>query len=208
MTESERGRVTQLLAEWSGGDRKALDELMPLVYAELRRLAQSHLRRERPGHTLQRTVLVHEAFLRLVNQREVQWQGRAHFLGLASRVMRRILVDHARARLAAKRGDGAPVLSFDEAIGDGGDALDASPDPEGLFVTPDRPGIDMVALDDALNRLETLDEQQGRIVELRFFGGLTVEETAQALGISPATVKRDWAVARAWLHRELSDTLP
>jgi len=208
LSESNSGRVTQLLAAWSSGDQQALNELMPLVYGELRRLAQSHLRRERPGHTLQRTVLVHEAFLRLVNQKEVEWQGRAHFLGLASRLMRRILVDHARARLAAKRGDGAHHVSFDDAIGTPGSDVDIDTDPEALLVTPDQPTIDLVALDDALSRLEAMDPQQGEIVELRFFGGITMEETAQALGISVATVKRDWAVAKAWLHRELGDSMP
>lgn len=208
MGESNSGRVTQLLAAWSSGDQQALNELMPLVYGELRRLAQSHLRRERPGHTLQRTVLVHEAFLRLVNQKEVQWQGRAHFLGLASRLMRRILVDHARARLAAKRGDGAHHVSFDDAIGTPDGEVEIDSDPEAPLVTPDQPMIDLVALDDALIRLEAMDPQQGKIVELRFFGGLTMEETAQALGISVATVKRDWAVAKAWLHRELGDAMP
>ena len=197
--------VTRLLVDWSQGDEKALGDLMPLVYAELRRLAQSHLRRERPNHTLQRTALVHEAFLRLVNQREVEWQGRAHFLGLASRLMRRILVDHARSRLTAKRGDGAENLSFDEELtpadADGNHEPDAG---EQLFA-PDEAKVDLVALDDALNHLQDMDAQQGKIVELRFFGGLTIEETAQVLGISVATVKRDWAVAKAWLHRELAD---
>lgn len=208
MTDPNTGRVTQLLAAWSDGDQRALNELMPLVYGELRRLAQSHLRRERPGHTLQRTVLVHEAFLRLVNQKEVQWQGRAHFLGLASRLMRRILVDHARARLAAKRGEGVQHVSFDDAIGTPGADVEFDEDPEALLKTPEQPGVDLVALDTALTRLEAMDAQQGQVVELRFFGGLTVDETAQALGVSPATVKRDWAVAKAWLHRELGDAMP
>ncbi len=205
MSESGGGRVTHLLVAWSNGDAQALDELMPLVYGELRRLAQSHLRRERPGHTIQRTVLVHEAFLRLVNQKEVQWHGRAHFLGLASRLMRRILVDHARARLAAKRGDGAQHVSYDEAIGTPDSDLEG--DPDALLVTPEQPRIDLVALDDALSRLEAMDPQQGQVVELRFFGGLTVEEAAEALGISVATVKRDWSVAKAWLKRELGEAM-
>lgn len=208
MSASDGGRVTQLLAAWSEGDQQALDELMPLVYGELRRLAQNHLRRERPGHTLQRTVLVHEAFLRLVNQKEVQWQGRAHFLGLASRLMRRILVDHARARLAAKRGDGALHVSFDDAIAVPDADVEIDADPEALLATPSQPTVDLVALDNALQRLEAMDPQQGKVVELRFFGGLTVEETAQALDISVATVKREWAVAKAWLHRELGDAMP
>lgn len=208
MSASDGGRVTQLLAAWSEGDQQALDELMPLVYGELRRLAQNHLRRERPGHTLQRTVLVHEAFLRLVNQKEVRWQGRAHFLGLASRLMRRILVDHARARLAAKRGDGALHVSFDDAIAVPDADVEIDADPEALLATPNQPTVDLVALDSALQRLEAMDPQQGKVVELRFFGGLTVEETAQALDISVATVKREWAVAKAWLHRELGDAMP
>jgi RNA polymerase sigma factor (TIGR02999 family) len=208
MSASDGGRVTQLLAAWSEGDQRALDELMPLVYGELRRLAQSHLRRERPGHTLQRTVLVHEAFLRLVNQKEVRWQGRAHFLGLASRLMRRILVDHARARLAAKRGDGARHVSFDDAIALPDADVEIDADPEALLATRDQPTVDLVALDNALQQLEAMDPRQGKVVELRFFGGLTVEETAQALDISVATVKREWAVAKAWLHRQLGDAMP
>lgn len=195
--------ITQLLADWGKGDQKALAELMPLVYGELRRLAQSHLRRERPDHTLQRTALVHEAFIRLINQKDVNWQGRSHFLSLASRLMRRILVDHARAKLAAKRGDGAVAVDLDEAIA----ALDAE-DPQAWaggagLIADDGDRVDLVALNDALGRLEEMDPQQGKIVELRYFGGLTIEETADVLSISPATVKRDWAVAKAWLRREL-----
>lgn len=204
MAEPTSGRITMLLAEWTAGDQRAVNELVPLVYAELRRIAQAHLRRERPNHTLQRTVLVHEAFLRLVDQNNVQWQSKAHFLGLASQLMRRILVDHARARLSGKRGQGAQHLSYDEAIGHG-DFEDLGGDPEALLAMPDQPNVDLVALDDALQRLQAMDEQQGRIVEMRFFGGLTVEETAKALGISPATVKRDWTIAKAWLHRALAD---
>jgi RNA polymerase sigma factor (TIGR02999 family) len=209
MNDIPDGRVTQLLCEWADGDKRALGELMPLVYAELRRLAQRHLRRERSNHTLQRTALVHEAFLRLVNQKEVRWQSRAQFLGLASQLMRRILVDHARNRLAAKRGAGAPVISLDQtgaalepAGADSGDgptaAVDVASDPE----------VDLAAIDAVLARLEALDPKQGRIVELRFFGGLTIEETAEVIGISEATVKREWVLARAWLRRELTEERP
>ena len=179
--------VTQLLARWSGGDKEALDQLMPLVYGELRRLANYHLMREKPGHTLQSTALVHEAFLRLIDQRNVQWQNRAHFFGVAAQMIRRILVDHARAHQTAKRGGGAPTVAIDDA----------------LQISKKR-DLDVVALVDALNSLATLDPQQGRIVELRFFAGLTIEETAEVIGISPATVKRDWNTAKAWLYRELS----
>ncbi len=178
--------VTQLLLSWRDGNKSALDELLPLVYAELRRLADSQLRNERPGHTLQSTALVHEAYLRLVGQKDAQWQNRAHFFAVAARVIRRILVDHARARSAAKRGLGVAKLSLDEAL-----------------LVEDKREWELVALDDALNRLAELDEQQSRVVELRFFTGLSVVETAEALGISAATVKRDWATARAWLMREV-----
>jgi len=183
--------VTRLLLSWRDGNKAALDELLPLVYAELRRLAEAQLRHEKPGHTLQSTALVHEAYLRLIQQNEAQWQNRAHFFAVASRLIRRILVDHARARGAAKRGSGQPKLALDELLAE------------------DIPGREqqdweLVALDDALERLARLDEQQSRVVELRFFTGLSVVETAEALGISPATVKRDWATARAWLMRELS----
>jgi RNA polymerase sigma factor (sigma-70 family) len=188
--------VTELLAQWSAGNEAAAGELMPLVYDELRRMAQRHLRRERPDHTLQRTALVHEAFLRLVNQKRMRWQGRAHFLGLASQLMRRILVDHARGRLAEKRGLGAAVLSLDETVG----ALAADEPKDGerrgdwqdALAVAAASKADLVAIDQALTRLERIDPQQGRIVELRFFGGLTIEETAQLVGISDATVKRDW----------------
>jgi RNA polymerase sigma factor (TIGR02999 family) len=179
--------VTQLLVNWSNGDRQALEQLTPLVYGELRRLASRYLRRERPGHTLQSTALVHEAYLRLIDQRYVRWQNRAHFFGIAAQLIRRILVDHARAHQAQKRGADAPVLSLDEAV-----------------AAPEKRDLNLVALDDALNDLARIDPQQGRIVELRFFTGLSIEETAEVLGISPATVKRDWVVAKAWLHRELS----
>ncbi len=164
-----------------------MDALMPLVYDELRRLAQSYLRNERSGHTLQGTALVHEAYLRLIDQKNVQWQNRAHFFGLASQMIRRILVDHARGHNAAKRGAGAPRLSLDEAIG-----------------VPGARDLGLVGLDDALNGLAQIDPDQSRIVELRFFGGLSIEETAQVMGISTATANREWASARAWLFREMT----
>ncbi|MES1260246.1 MAG: sigma-70 family RNA polymerase sigma factor [Acidobacteriota bacterium] len=178
--------VTALLVDWSNGDQRALEELMPLVYGELRRLAGSHLRRERSDHTLQSTALVHEAFLRLVNQRNVHWRSRAHFYGIAAQMIRRILVDHARARQAGKRGSGAIKLELDEAMA-------VSPQCE----------LDLVGLDEALERLTALDARQGRIVELRFFAGLSVEETAEVMQVSPATIKREWSSARAWLYREI-----
>jgi RNA polymerase sigma factor (TIGR02999 family) len=178
--------VTSLLIDWSKGDRRALEELMPLVYGELRRLAGAHLRRERPSNTLQGTVLVHEAFLRLVNQRGVNWRNRAHFFGIAAQMIRRILVDHARANHAAKRGAGGVKLEIED----------------GMAVSSQKE-LDLVGLDDALNRLAAMDERQSRIVELRFFAGLSVEETAEVMGISTPTVKREWSSARAWLYREI-----
>lgn len=178
--------VTALLVNWRNGDQGALDELMPVVYGELRRLAASYLRRERPGHTLQSTAIVHEAFLRLVNQRDVQWRSRAHFYGIAAQMIRRILVDHARQHQAEKRGAGAVRLELEE----------------GMAISP-MAEVDLVGLDSALERLAALDERQSRIVELRFFTGLSVEETAEVMGLSPATVKREWSSARAWLFREL-----
>jgi RNA polymerase sigma factor (TIGR02999 family) len=183
--------VTRLLADWSNGDRRALDELLPLVYEELRHLANAYLRRERDGHTLQSTALVHEAFLRLVKQRDVQWRGRAHFFGIAAQMIRRILVDHARAQHAGKRGAGAVRLELDESI-----------------AVAQQRDLDLIALDDALGRLAVLDERQSRIVELRFFAGLSVEDTAELMGISTATVKREWASARAWLFREIAAAAP
>lgn len=201
------GHITQLLAQWSAGKPEALHELTPLVYAELRRLAERHLRRERPDHTLGRTALVHEAYLRLVNQKNVQWQDRTHFFCLASQLMRRILVDQARQRLAAKRGDGAAKVSLDElgpAAEHEGDEHAASFDIADPAAVGESQRVDVIAIDAALTRLEALDPQQARIVELRFFGGLSVPETAQALGISATTVKRDWAMAKAWLSRELT----
>lgn len=179
--------VTGLLLRWGGGDARAFDELAPLVYEELRRLARSHLRRERPGHTLQSTALVHEAYLRMVDQQSVNWQNRSHFYGIAAQMIRRILVDHARARHTHKRGDAAPKITLDEAIG-----------------AAQGRDLDLVALDDALQALAEIDPRQSRIVELRYFAGLSIEETAEVLQISPATVKRDWTAARAWLKRELT----
>jgi RNA polymerase sigma factor (sigma-70 family) len=197
--------VTQLLAQWRSGNESALGELTGLVYQELRSLAQRHLRRERPNHTIQRTALVHEAFVRLVNQQSVDWQSRAHFFALASNLMRRILVDHARARLASKRGGGAAAVSLDELMAplDAEDAGHASniPEPQAFDGETDD---DVAAIDEALTRLAGMDARQARIVEMRYFGGLTIEETAHALEISDATVKREWTLARAWLKRELS----
>lgn len=178
------GDITALLKDWSGGDREALERLMPAVYGELRRLAAAHLRSERPDHTLQPTALVHEAFLRLQGQRSVSWANRSHFFGIAARIMRRILVDHARRRNALKRDAAALRLA------------------DGEETVSDR-APELIALDRALTSLEALDPQQARVVELRFFGGMTVEETAEAAGISPATVKREWRTARAWLRREI-----
>jgi RNA polymerase sigma factor (TIGR02999 family) len=182
--------ITALLQSWKRGDQEALERLAPRVYAELRGIAARALAHERPGHTLQSTALVHEAFLRLVDQRRVDWQSRGHFFGLAAHLMRRILVDHARRVGRAKRGGAAPRVSLDQA-GEIADATSAN-------------AVDVHLLDTALRKLETLDSTQGRIVELRFFGGLTIEETADFLGVSPMTVKRDWAVAKAFLYRELA----
>lgn len=179
--------VTQLLVQWSKGDSQALDALIPLVYSELRRLARHYLQQEKQGHTLSSTALVHEAYMRLVKQKDVTWQSRAHFFGVASQMMRRILVDHARRRGYAKRGGGALTLALDAAV-----------------TTSQQREIDLVALDDALVGLAKLDERQSRMVELRFFGGLSIEETSEVLGVSTPTVKRDWASARAWLFREIS----
>lgn len=178
--------VTGLLVRWRTGDRNALDALTPLVYDELRRLAKSYLRRERPDHTLDGTALVHEAYMRLVDQRNVEWRNRNHFFALAAELIRRILVDHARARIAAKRGGANIKLSLDEAL-----------------APADEKDLNLLALDDALLALTHADPQQSRIVELRYFAGLTIEETADVLEISPATVKRDWTTAKAFLKREM-----
>lgn len=184
--------VTQLLAAWSSGDRAALDALLPAVYAELRRQAERVLRHEASGHTLQPTALVHEAYLRLVDQRPVQFDSRAHFVAIAARCMRQVLVDAARVRQAAKRGGGAQAVTLDGVAGsvaaqDGGDVA----------------GVDVLALDAALEKLAQVDPDQARLVELRYFVGLTLDETAAALGVSAATVSREWSVARRWLRREL-----
>jgi RNA polymerase sigma factor (TIGR02999 family) len=181
------GEISRLLAAHREGDKEALDRLLPLVYDELRQLAASYLRRERGNHTLQPTALVHEAYFRLVDQRDAAWQNRSHFFGVAAHLMRLILVDHARARSAEKRGGDAVRVPLDD-----------------LFRAAKQNDTDVLALDEALSRLAALDAQQVRVVELRYFGGLNVEETAEALGISAATVKRDWSVARMWLRRELT----
>ena len=186
LTTSGHTEVSQLLVEWRQGDPKALDRLMPIVYDELRRLARRHRRRERLDHTLQTTALVHEAYLKLVNQEHANWQNRAQFFAIAAQLMRRILVDYARNHRAAKRGGDYIKLSLDN----------AAP----LF---DEKSTDLLALDEALDRLAELDPQQSRVVELRVFGGLNVEQSAAALGISPRTVKREWSMARAWLHQQL-----
>jgi RNA polymerase sigma-70 factor (ECF subfamily) len=179
--------VTELLIDWGKGDQAALDRLMPLVYSELRRLASNYLRRERQGHTLQPTALVNEAYMKLVDQRSGKWQNRAQFFGVAAQLMRRILVDHAREHQAAKRGGADQQrLSITSA--------------EGLA---SQPQIDMLALHEALEELAVMDSQQSRIVELKFFGGLSIEETAEVLGVGHATVERDWKMARAWLRRKL-----
>lgn len=177
--------ISELLARWGAGDRGALEILVPLVYKELREIAHYHLQRERPGHTLQSAALVHEAYLRLVDQRPFEADNRAHFLAVASRLMRQILVDYARSRAAAKRGADLRV------------ELDAA-----LVLSPER-NADIIALDEALNTLMKMDEQQGKIVEMRFFGGLSIEEIGEVLGISRSTVKREWNVAKAWLMREM-----
>ena len=179
--------MTRLLAAWNDGNRDALDRLIPLVYDELRCLAERYLRKERPSHTLQPTALVHEAFFKLIDQRRVEWQNRAHFFGIAAKSMRRILVDHARSRSAAKRPPMASRIPLED--------IDA---------VGDRTDVDVLAVEQALGRLAALDPQQERIVEMRFFAGLTVEETACALDISPDAVRREWIMAKAWLFRALS----
>jgi RNA polymerase sigma factor (TIGR02999 family) len=179
--------VTQLLVRWSQGDQAALDKLMPLVYSELHRLAGAYLRRERPGHTLQPTALVNEAYLRLVDQKNARWQNRAQFFGVAAQLMRRILVDHARQHQAAKRG-GSDLRRLS--------ITSAEP-------VANKSELDLLALHEALEELTKIDPQQGRVVELKFFGGLSIEETAEVMGIGHATVERDWKMARAWLRRKL-----
>jgi RNA polymerase sigma factor (TIGR02999 family) len=182
--------ITRMLQEWSGGKQEALDALLPLVYEELHRQASRYLRRERRDHTLQTTALIHEAYLKLIDQRGVNWQNRAHFFGIAAQAMRRILVDYAKARHRSKRGGIGEDLPLEEAA---------------LVVSEER-SIDLVALDEALTRLAEFDERQARIVELRYFSGLNIEETAEVLHISPATVKSDWNVAKAWLRHEITRT--
>ncbi len=178
--------VSQLLRAWSNGDHRALDGLTPIVYAELRRLAHRYMRRERRGHSLQTTALVNEAYIRLVDYKRMQWQNRAHFFAVSAQVMRRILVEHAR-RHNLKRGRGVRHVSLEDAV-----------------VVSEDPGVDLVALDDALNALSRADPRKVRVVEMRFFGGLSVEETATVLKVSPVTVRRDWSSAKIWLYRELT----
>lgn len=180
--------VTQLLREWGDGSSEALETLIPIIYDELRARAAGYLRRERPGHTLQTTALVNEAYLRFADAQDVPWQNRTHFFAIAATLMRRILVEHARKKAASKRGGAGVRLTLDES----------------LTVTDTAEGVDLLAVNEALDRLAAIDAQQARVVELRFFSGLSVEESAEALGVSPRTVKRDWSVAKAWLHRELS----
>jgi RNA polymerase sigma factor (TIGR02999 family) len=187
MADPLRNQITQLLVAWSDGDQTARDKLMPLVYEELHRLAHQYMKRESPGHTLQTSALVNEAFVKLVDQRNVLWRNRAHFYGIAAQLMRRILVDHARSRKTAKRGGGVPAMSFDD----------------GLYISKKRSG-EVVAVHEALEQLAKFDQRKGQIVELRFFGGLSIDETAEVLGVSPGTVMRDWTLAKAWLLREIS----
>jgi len=202
MAANSRDDITRLLVEWSDGNGAALSELFPLVYEELRGMAEQHLRRERSAHTLQRTALVHEAFLRLADQKHVTWRSRAQFFGLASQMMRRILVDHARKRNAAKRGQDPVRLDLEDVIH--GRGAGAEPDLQ-LQLSSAESDVDFDRFDDVLRRLEQLDPRQGKLVELRFFGGLSLDEAAEVLGVSLATVKRDWVFARAWLQRELAD---
>jgi len=181
--------VTEMLRDWRKGDQEALEQLIPVVYDELHRQAARYLRREHPGHTLQTTALIHEAYLRLIKQQNIEWQNRAHFYAIAARLMRQILVDHARRRQATKRGGSDIKVPLEEAI-----------------VLSSGRNVDLVALDEALTRLAAIDPQQSRIVELRYFSGLSVEETAEVLGVSSRTVKRDWNVAKAWLRQQISES--
>jgi RNA polymerase sigma factor (TIGR02999 family) len=185
-TDAARREITQLLRAWTNGDAKALDQLVPLVYDELRRQASRYMVRENVGHTLQTTALVHEAYLRLADQRDVHWESRSQFFGIAAQLMRRVLVDHARTRDAAKRGGDAIRVTLDGSLDSAGE-----------------PDADVIELDDALTRLAMFDARQAHVVELRYFAGLRIEEVAEVLGLSRATVDRDWAMARAWLRREL-----
>jgi len=179
--------ITQLLTRWSSGDKAALDELIPIIYPDLRRLARAYMGRENSGHTLQTSALINEAYLRLVNQQGVEWKDRAHFFAVAAQVMRHILVDHARRYQSNKRGGGAEHLPLDE-----------------LAVLGEQRAAELIALDDALTRLATIDQRKSQIVELRFFGGLTVEETAEVMKLAPITVMREWRAVKAWLGREIS----
>jgi RNA polymerase sigma factor (TIGR02999 family) len=187
MDERSQLHITQMLLEWEEGDPDALERLTPLVYDELHRLASHYMNGERVGHTLQPSALVNEAYLRLVNQRNIKWNGRAHFFAIAARMMRRILVDHARSHLYAKRGAGAVQVTLDPAD-----------------FKSNEPVAEVTALDEALTRLESIDPQQARVVELRFFAGFTIKETAESMKISVDMVKREWSTAKAWLHREMS----
>jgi len=182
MTESPN-QVTQLLIAWGNGDQAALEQLMPLVYSELHRLAHRHIKKERPGHTLQTSALLNEAFLRLVDQRDVHWQSRAQFFGIAAQMMRRILVDYARSRRYAKRGGNAQQVSFNEEL-----------------LVSRQLSADVLEVHEALKELASIDERKSKVVELKFFGGLSIEETAEVLGVSPGTVMRDWTLAKAWLR--------
>jgi RNA polymerase sigma factor (TIGR02999 family) len=179
--------VTEMLRDWRNGDQEALEQLIPVVYDELHRQAARYLRREHPGHTLQTTALIHEAYLRLIKQQNIEWQNRAHFYAIAARLMRQILVDHARRRQATKRGGSDIKVPLEEA----------------MVISPGE-NVDLVALDEALTRLAAIDPQQSRIVELRYFSGLSVEETAEVLGVSSRTVNRDWNVAKAWLRQQIA----
>jgi RNA polymerase sigma-70 factor, ECF subfamily len=181
--------VTQLLMAWNDGDQSALERLIPLVHAELHRIARRYMRNERAGHTLQTSALINEAYLRLIDAQQVRWQNRVHFFGIAAQLMRRVLVDFARSRGYKKRGGGALQVSLDET----------------MVITRER-GEDLVALDEALSALSDLDERKGRVVEMRFFGGLSEKEIAEALTVSPETVRRDWRLAKSWLRRRLSET--
>lgn len=187
-SEQNSHEITRMLHEWGGGNRDALDKLLPLIYDELHRQAAHYLRRERQDHTLQTTALINEAYLKLIDQREVNWESRTHFFAIAAQSMRRILIDYAKTKHRAKRGGGDIQITLDETV---------------LGAT-DEKSIDLIALDEALNRLAAKDEQQARVVELRYFSGLNLEETAKVLKISRITAARDWAMAKAWLHRELT----
>ena len=185
--EENSQQITQLLEQWSNGDAEVLDALMPLVYVELRRQAAGYLRRERSNHTLQPTALINEAYLKLIDQRSVKWQNRAHFFAIAAQAMRRILVDYARERKREKRGGAAENLPLDEA----------------LTIVSQEKSVDLVALDEALNKLAKFDERQAKVVELRYFSGLSIDETAEVLSVSNVTIRRDWNMAKAWLHQEI-----